>query len=56
MKLFRGTLFHRKTRASLKYFLSYCLCKPSFDSNSPQTPPNLISLRFLVTPGLLTLF
>ena len=38
-----------KTRASLKYFVSYCLWKHFFDSTSPHTPSNLISLTILVT-------
>ena len=44
-----------KTRVSLKYFVSYCLWKP-FDSNSPETPSNLISLTILVTLRPFTLF
>ena len=41
---------------SLKYFVTYCLWKPFFDSNLFQTPSNLISLTILVTLRLLTLF
>ena len=33
----RRALFHIKTRVSLTYFVSYCLEKLIFDSNSPQT-------------------
>ena len=45
-----------KTRASLRYFVSYCLWKSFFDSSLPQTPSNLISLTFSVTLRPLTLF
>ena len=45
-----------KTRVSLKYFVSYCLWKLFFDSYSPQTPSNLISLTILVTVSPFTLF
>ena len=38
-----------KTRVSFKYFVTDCLLKRLFDSNSPQTPSNLISLAILVT-------
>ena len=48
-------LFQVKTRVSLKYFVSDCLWKPVFDSNTPQTPSSLISLTILVTLGSLTL-
>ena len=47
-------LFHTKT--SLKYFVNDCLWKPLFDSNSPQTPTNLIFLTILVTLRPFTLF
>ena len=54
-------LFVLKTRFRLRYFVSYCLWKPFFDSifffNSVSlTPSNLISLKFLVTLRLFTLF
>ena len=39
-----------KTRVSIKYFVNDCLWKPYLDSNSLQTPSNLISLIYLVTP------
>ena len=45
-----------KTRVSLKYFVSYSVCKLFCDSNSLQTPSNIISLTFLVTVRILTLF
>ena len=45
-----------KTGVSLKYFVSYCLWKLFFDSNSPQTSSNLISLAFFVTLRPFTLF
>ena len=45
-----------KTRVSLKYFVSYCLLETFFDSKSPQTPSNFISLTFLVTVTSFTLF
>ena len=45
-----------KTGVSLKDFVSYCLWKPFFDSNSPQTSSNLISLAFFVTLRPFTLF
>ena len=44
-------LFHIKTRISLKYFVSYCLWKHFFYSNSPQIPLNLFFLTFWVTPS-----
>ena len=31
-----------KARVSLKYFVTDCLWKPFSDSESPQTPSNLI--------------
>ena len=49
-------LFHMKTRVSLKNYVRYCLWKLFFDSKSPQTPSNLISLTFLVTLRPFTLF
>ena len=52
----RGALFHKKIRFSLKYFVTDCLWKPFIDSNSSQTPSNLISLTILVTLRFLTLF
>ena len=52
----RCTLFHMKTRVSLKYSVGYCLWEPFFDFNSSQTPSNLISLTFLVTLRSSTLF
>ena len=48
LNVFRRALFHMKTRASLKYFVSYCLWKLIFDSKLSQTPSNLIALRFLI--------
>ena len=45
----RCALSATKTGVSLRYFVSYCLWKLFFDSNSPQTPSNLISVTFLVT-------
>ena len=44
-----SALFHMKTRVNLKHFVSYCICELFFDSNSPQTPSNLIYLTNLVT-------
>ena len=44
-----------KTRVSLKCFVNDCLCKPFFDSNSSQTPTNLISLTNLVALRAFTL-
>ena len=38
-----------KTRVSLKYFVNDCLWKHFFDSNSPQTLVNVISLPILAT-------
>ena len=38
-----------KTRVSLKHIVSYCLWKLFFDSNLPQTPSNVISLKFFAT-------
>ena len=51
-----GALFHTKTRVSLRYFVTDCLQKPFFNSNSSQTPSNLFSLTILVSLRLLTLF
>ena len=39
-------LFDMKTKVSLKYFVSYCLWKPFFDSKSLQTLSNLFFLTF----------
>ena len=52
----RGSLFHRKTRVSLKYFATDSLSKPFFDSKLSQTPSNLISLIILVTVKLFSSF
>ena len=41
-----------KTRVSLKYFVSYFVCKLFFDSNTQQIPSNLVALVFSVTLGL----
>ena len=56
LNVFRRALFHMKTRASLKYFVSYCLWKLIFDSKLPQTPSNLIALTFLLILRPFTLF
>ena len=56
MKVFPSELFDMETRVSLRYFVSYCLCKHSFDSNLLQTSSNLISLTILVTLKLSALF
>ena len=45
-----------KTRVSLKYFVNDCLWKHFFDSNTPQTLSNLISLTVMVTLRPFTLF
>ena len=45
-----------ETSYSVRYFVSYCLCKHFFDSNSPQTPSNVISLTILLTLSPFTLF
>ena len=44
-----------KTRVSLRYFVSCCLWKRFFYSNSPKTPSNLVSLTFLLTIRLFAL-
>ena len=49
IKLFPLCAISHETRAIVKYFVSYCLCKSFFDCNSPQTTSNLITLTFLVT-------
>ena len=41
-----------KNGNTLEYFASYCLWKQAFDTNSPQTTPNLICLIFLGTKVL----
>ena len=38
-----------KAKVGLQYFVSYCICKYFFDSNSHQTPLNLSYLTILVT-------
>ena len=45
-----------KTTVTAKYFVNDCLWKPFVDSNSSQTPSNLISLTILVTLSLLHSF
>ena len=45
-----------KSRVDLKYFVNYCLRKHLFDTNSPQTPSNLIGLAVLVTLRSFKLF
>ena len=45
-----------RTTISLKYLVNDCRWKPFFDSNSPQTPSNLISLTVLVSLRPLILF
>ena len=37
-----STLFHKKARVSLKYFIRHCLEKHFFASNASQTSSNLI--------------
>ena len=41
-------LFHLKNTVSLIYFVTDCLWKDMFDSNSPQTLSNLISVKHLI--------
>ena len=48
--------FHMETRVSLRYFVSYCLCKLFIDSEVPQTLSNVISLTILLTLSPFTLF
>ena len=56
LNFFCYALFHMKTRASLKYFVSYCLWKHFFDINLPQTPLIFASWNCLVTLRPFTLF
>ena len=42
IKLSRISLFHIKTRVSLKYFVSDCIRKQYFGPNSPQTGLNVM--------------
>ena len=44
IKPFLCGLFHMKTRVGLKYFVSYRLCKPLLDSNSPPFKLNLFEI------------
>ena len=45
-----------KNGNTLEYFASYCLWKQAFDTNSPQTTPNLICLIFLGTISPFAMF
>ena len=45
-----------KSTVNLKYFVTGCLLKHCFDSNSPQTPLNLIPLVICVALMSFTLF
>ena len=56
IKLFPFSLLHLKNGVSLKYFVTDCLWKSFFDSNSSQTSSKLISLTILVTMRLFTMF
>ena len=56
LKFFRSTLFHMKTRVSLKYFVNDCFWKEFLTSNLPQIPSNLICLTFFVNLWPLTQF
>ena len=52
----RETKLFLLSRVSLKYIVSYCVCKLIFDSNLSQIPSNLTSLTYLVTLRLFKLF
>ena len=45
-----------KNGNTLGYFASYCLWKHAFDTNPPQTTPNLICLIFLGTISPFAMF
>ena len=49
-------LFHMKIKVCLILFVNNCLCKQFLDSNSPQTPSNLIRLTVSTTLRPLTQF
>ena len=52
----RGVLFHIETKVSRRYFVTACLWKTFFDSNSSWTSPTWFSARLFLTLRLLTLF
>ena len=52
----RVVLFHIETKVSLRYFITACVWKTFFDSNSSSTPPTLFPFRMFLNLGLLTLF
>ena len=56
LKVSRSTLFHMKTRVSLKCFVTGCLWKPLNDASLLKSLWNVISLTILVILKLLTLF